>query len=142
MRLTRKTVRTGQGTNITPMIDVVFLLIIFFMVISQFQKIELEKLDLPQAEPVAETPPAEPSRLVVNVHGDGRIIVERAEHTPETLRTLLRKEVESSKGKPPALLIRGDRAAAWERIRVLLRVCAEFKIFQVDVGIEDPGGGA
>ena len=142
MKLTSKRIRTGHGMNITPMIDVVFLLVIFFMVVSQFQKIELDQLDLPRAEPPAENSPPEPSRLVMNVHADGRIVVERTEHTLDTIRALLKKEVQGTKGRPPAVLIRGDRVAAWEEIRRLLQVCAEFRIFHVDVGIRQRGGDA
>ena len=141
MRLTRKETRTGRGMNLTTMIDVVFLLIIFFMVISQFQKIELEKLDLPRAEPLADKPPSKPSRLVINVHADGRIVIEQTEYTSATLRVLLREETEDAKGQPPAVLIRGDRTTSWDTIRKLLRLCAEFGIHQADVGIEGRGGG-
>lgn len=139
MRLVRKKSKTSQGLNLTSMIDIVFLLVIFFMVVSQFQKIELEKLELPRAEPAAVTPPVKPSRLVINVHANGRIIIERAEYTSATLRALLQKETEYAKGRPPAVLIRGDRTTPWKNIRNILRLCAEFGIYNADVGIEKRG---
>lgn len=141
MKLTRKEVRTGQGMNITAMIDVVFLLIIFFMVISQFQKIELETLNLPRAKPISEDAPPQPSRLVINVHADGRILIERTEYTLDMLRALLQKETQNAKGRPPAVLIRGDRTTSWDVIRRLLNICVEYGVNQTDVGIEAKGGG-
>ena len=39
--------------NMTPMIDIVFLLIIFFMTVSQVSEVNRERLDLPQAEGIA-----------------------------------------------------------------------------------------
>lgn len=141
MKLTRKETRTSRGMNITAMIDVVFLLIIFFMVISQFQKIELEKLDLPRAKPLTDEPSPKSTRLVINVHTDGRIVIERTEYTLQMLRALLLKETKDAKGKPPAVLIRGDRTTSWDAIRSLLKLCAEFGIHRADVGIEGQGAG-
>ncbi len=48
-------VKKAQGTgavrfNMTPLIDIVFLLIIFFMLVSQFTKLELEQVELPVAK--------------------------------------------------------------------------------------------
>ena len=58
--------------NLTPMIDVVFLLIIFFMVATKFSELERNiELTLPEvAAPAALTAP--PRDRVVNVFADGR----------------------------------------------------------------------
>ena len=58
--------------NLTPMIDVVFLLLIFFMTVSQVSKINKERLDLPQQQGAEEQPEDKPAffLLIVDlVHG-------------------------------------------------------------------------
>ena len=60
--------------NLTPMIDVTFLLIVFFVLVSQIVEVENADLDLPKpARPVSELP-GEEHRVVINVLGgpDGR----------------------------------------------------------------------
>lgn len=53
--------------NLTPMIDVVFNLIIFFMVITDMTQQDLEYLYLPKAEQATEDDGEETDRIIVNV---------------------------------------------------------------------------
>ena len=67
--------QTGVSIEMTPMIDMVFLLLIFFLGATTFQQTEREmQIALPMAsssEPIS----AVLQELVVNVDLDGRIIV-------------------------------------------------------------------
>ncbi len=59
--------RAPVQANLTSMIDVTFLLIVFFVVVSQIVEVENVDLDLPTPqEPVSELP-GEESRVVINV---------------------------------------------------------------------------
>ena len=53
MHLRRPKRAFGTELNITPLIDIVFLLIIFSLVVSQFTKLEVEKVD--KAKPAKTT---------------------------------------------------------------------------------------
>jgi biopolymer transport protein ExbD len=53
--------------NMTPMIDVVFNLIIFFMVITDMTQKDLEYLTLPRAEHATPDEDADPERIIINV---------------------------------------------------------------------------
>ena len=55
------------AANLTPMIDVTFLLIIFFVLVSQIVEVENADLDLPRPQEAASELPAEQSRVVINV---------------------------------------------------------------------------
>ena len=55
------------AANMTPMIDVVFLLIVFFVLVSQIVEVENVDLDLPRPEAAASELPGEQSRVVINV---------------------------------------------------------------------------
>lgn len=62
----------GPKLNLTPLIDIVFLLLIFFMVTTQFVDDGGLKLTLPQA---AATKPQSDVRLVLSVDADGRFFL-------------------------------------------------------------------
>ncbi len=55
------------AANLTPMIDVVFLLIVFFVVVSQIVEVENVDLDLPRPQDAASELPGEQPRIVINV---------------------------------------------------------------------------
>ena len=60
------------GFNMTPMIDVVFLLIIFFLVSSHLAKQETRlKLELPVAQSGDEDPLSDSPRITINIQEDG-----------------------------------------------------------------------
>lgn len=61
------------GINLTPLIDVVFLLLIFFMVSTTFTKETHIKLDLPQAEGEAGAEPRDNIEVVVSADGRYRV---------------------------------------------------------------------
>ena len=62
-----------EGPNMTPMIDVVFQLIIFFMLIMDMSKAQLEPLTLPSARKAIKEKFVDTSMLVMNVMKDGAI---------------------------------------------------------------------
>lgn len=61
--------------NITPMIDVAFLLIVFFVVVSQIVQVETVPMDLPTPDEPASQPPQDEQRTIINIvpAGDGSI---------------------------------------------------------------------
>lgn len=81
------------NVNITPLIDVVFLLLIFFMVSTTFTKETHLEVDLPEAEnalPIAEQQEQESIEILITLKGDyllnGKALINRQ---PKTLRKAL-----------------------------------------------------
>ena len=72
MRIPTRTQRTEVGFNMTPMIDVVFLLIIFFMTVTQVSEINKEQLELPQQEGSTDQLN---SNVTINVDREGQVII-------------------------------------------------------------------
>lgn len=70
MRLARHRARPQLDFNMTPMIDVVFLLLIFFMVSSQISHVNNEPIELPKAAGQEEK---EPSHISINIRKNGEI---------------------------------------------------------------------
>ena len=92
--------------NLTPMLDVVFNLIVFFMVGTKFVEMDHHlKLDVPQ---VSEASPmiAAPSKKNVNVYRDGKIHLEGREVTLAQLTAELRRAHEEYAGL--GVIVRGD----------------------------------
>ena len=78
MNLNKHDAETEMEMNMTPMIDVVFLLIIFFMIITDMSQADLEDLTLPTAHNATEDKPRpDDFRPVLNIHIDGRIVAKR-----------------------------------------------------------------
>jgi biopolymer transport protein ExbD len=123
-----------MGPNMTPIIDVVFQLLIFFLVATRFDQEERE-LDtiLPQAA-AASPLSAPPQQLIVNVRADGRYVVNRSEITEAELRRLLRQvRVDNPTGH--SVLIRGDERVAWKHLARVMSLCNEAEIDNYRVAV-------
>lgn len=100
--------------NLTPMIDIVFLLIIFFMVGTQFTEPEDKfQVQLPTAGSVKPLSPG-PDALVVSVDRNGRIVMGETNYTLETLEAELVKARENFANQ--AVVIRGEGEGKYQAI--------------------------
>ena len=95
--------------NLTPLIDVVFLLLIFFMVSTTFRQETAIEIDLPEA---AQGPiPAERQRLVVHIDAMGRYFINDqalADTELETLKTALAAAAGDERDLPFVIRAAGD----------------------------------
>ena len=107
--------REDPDVNLTPLIDVVFLLLIFFMVSTTFTRETELKVQLPEAggEPVEQPPRA--VEVTVSAEGryfvDGRAVVDRR---VETLRRAIEKAAGGRRDVP--LVIRADARAQHQAV--------------------------
>ncbi len=82
-----KSKRIGIAIDMTPLVDVAFLLLIFFMTTTQFQPPEKDKIDLPSSASEFKKP--ESNIITVNVTKEGRIrheFIERREKKDQYLQ--------------------------------------------------------
>jgi biopolymer transport protein ExbD len=61
----KKKRRIGVSMDMTPMVDVAFLLLIFFMTTTQFQPPEKDKIDLPKSNSEAKSPESDVITIAV-----------------------------------------------------------------------------
>ncbi|MEM7308200.1 MAG: biopolymer transporter ExbD [Planctomycetota bacterium] len=118
--------------NLTPMIDVVFLLLIFFMVTTTFLDPEREiEIDLPTADSAGavESPPEE---IIITVRSDGTVFVRGELRDDDGLRSLLRSAAQHDPETP--VTIRGDREAHHEAIVGVMDACGSAGLYNLAVG--------
>ncbi len=125
------------GLNLTPMIDVVFLLLIFFMVSTTFLKRERDiNLDLPTSSE-AGTVSEELEELVVNVLQDGTVVVGGAEVDENGLLVALRQAAALDPERQ--VTIRGDRLTAYEHVIRVMDYCGVAGLSNLAVSTIDGG---
>ena len=107
--------------NLAPMIDVVFLLLIFFMVATTFIQREKEMgLELPEAESGEEVF-QNADEIVINLLRDGTIKVNGELLDEQGLRAALERAARSNPDTP--VTIRGDREVELQRVVSVMDVC-------------------
>ena len=137
MRLPTRTIRGRVTMNMTPMIDVVFLLIIFFLVSSHLARQETQvALDLPTASTGEALEESTLQRITLNVMPDGTVLLAGQPIEPQELATKLRFEQDRS-GDELEVRIRGDREVPYSIIEPLLVACAEAGVWNVTFGVHE-----
>jgi len=135
MRLRKRIQLHSCQIGIAPLIDVVFLLIIFFMVVSQFTQIEIEALELPPAAQGKR--PSDPldKQIILNVHRDGLIRIASQDYSVDSFENLLQSKLQRLPGVDLSILIRADRQTPWHLVRPLMEACGRNAISQVRVAV-------
>lgn len=135
----RATRRPKYGFDMTPMIDVVLQLIIFFMYTSQFSRMVRTPLDLPR-EPGEKERAASPAPVTLDVTRDGRYVADGREVTLSQF--LLMIEAELARAEDPEsleLLVRADRAAPAMAVNQLAEGLTRAGLRTWQLGTSDPG---
>lgn len=130
-----KTINEEMPTlNMTPMIDIVFLLIIFFMAGTKFAEMEhgLE-LDLPHVSSVAALNGA-PERKPINVYSDGKIGFDDQIIGLEELTRRLKVSVAEYRGL--GVLVRGDENAPYAYVARVLTACQNAGINELSIQLQ------
>ena len=118
------------GFQITPMLDVVFLLLCFFVATTVYSQWENEvEIQLPSADSSV-VPNRLPGEIIVNVAKDGSIRVNGRTLSPEELGAKCRALAAAFPGNP--IVVRGDKAASWESVLRVLDVCAKNDLYNVN----------
>lgn len=125
--------RLSHVPNLTPLIDIVFLLLVFFMLTSHFVKEESIKVDLPVAQSGA---PDDNEYVQVVLDAQGRILLRDHFIEMDELEARLQAELA---GQPEKVVrIRGDRAASLGVAVGVLDAARKAGAEAVDIVTEEP----
>lgn len=137
----KKKRRIGISIDMTPMVDIAFLLLIFFMSTTQFAPPEKDKIDLPDSSSEAKSPETDvivvsvtkiPTIKVVYMQGGTEVT---REVTPEALNTDLGMVLSSARAANPAarVLVKMDKEAPYGLMADMMAGLQESKATRFNV---------
>jgi len=146
--------------NLIPMVDIMFLLLLFLMLGSDMGQREFEDVILPVADAVKEDKVKDPGGVTtVNVYHkyegqcrafkEGGICTDRShwsigvrgnDYTPTSIGALIKSEADLNRDpKQPLLserkvMIRADQAALYEYVQKVIEACALAGLYKIEIG--------
>ncbi|WP_020210367.1 ExbD/TolR family protein [Gilvimarinus chinensis] len=137
----RRQSREEDSINLTPLIDVVFLLLIFFMVSTTFTKETHLEIDLPEAVGEASPDTPEPLEIVVSVEGtyaiDGKSLVN---NQSATLKAAITELAGDNTDQP--LIITADAKAPHEAVVRVMDAAGQMGFVNLSITTRRPEGKA
>ena len=124
--------RTSLVPNLTPLIDIVFLLLVFFMLTSHFVQEQATDIDLPVADSGEAV--GEDDQLELLINAEGRFLLDDHFVEPDSLESLLREKLEQRKERN--LRVRGDRNAPLGQAVIVLDAARKAGASGVDIVTE------
>ena len=106
----------------TPMIDMVFLLLIFFMVASHLNELDKVEIDVPLAASAA-VPKDLLDRRSITITHDETIYLGNKESELEHVKPLVKKQREQ--GQDLKISLRADKRVKHRRVREVMKACAD-----------------
>ncbi len=138
MRLSKIRRHHSLAFNMTPMIDIVFLLIIFFMTVSQITKTADHPVELPIVTEGASKGP--PTTITVNLNDRGEILVGgqslSLDECVGAIGKLLKEK--GSETDQVSIQVRIDKSCEARFVNELVRRLSALGITQVNVAVIDP----
>lgn len=136
MRMRRGESSESDVINMTPLIDMMFILIIFFTVSSTFREEERDiQVNLPQ-ESQSQTLSSSDRVLVVNVRKNGTYIVLDRQVTVEELFGVVAEAVKENTGQK--VLIRADQEALHGYVARAVSTCKHAGVNEANIGYQVP----
>jgi biopolymer transport protein ExbD len=166
MKTSKPQITEHVNPNLIPMIDIMFLLLLFFMLGADMGQRELEDVRLPKASQVNPDPQnSQNDRLTINAHhssaacdayshqkvcrdnGHWKLAIKGTDCTdPAALASALQRETAASRhpdsqGRSIAdrrVMIRSDASAPYGLAQRAMNICAEQGIYKIEVGAAKP----
>lgn len=129
--------RRSHGTpvsfQITPMIDMTFLLLIFFMITSTLTEQKVKRdIDLPEAS-AAVLPEDDSKRDVINIDADGDYYIGEAKSDKDSVMAYLKKRY--GKNTPYMIYLRADKHTPAKKTSEFMDMAADAGVDRVVFGV-------
>jgi len=125
--------------NLTPLIDVVFILLIFFMVSTTFQKESRIRIELPQAS--GEPAEAQKKLLEIVIDTEGHFFIggqQVVNSKVDTLKQAIQKYLGEQTDLP--VMIRADRMTPYQSVVTAMDATAQLGLTQMSLATAKPPG--
>ncbi len=136
MKFTSRTAEEEVTINLTPLIDVVFLLLIFFMVSTTFDTTSQLKIKLPEATESQDSKP--PNRLTLLIDARGRFFLNSRELSNSKQATLRAALERSMQGQDLPVIIQSDADSPVQSLVTAMDVVGQLGITQVSIATTRP----
>jgi biopolymer transport protein ExbD len=124
--------------QMAPLIDIVFLTLVFFMTLSIFNSQETElSISVPKAKESKEAT-RNPGEIIVNIKKDGRVIVNQKSLNSEELEKMLKQVATLFPNQP--VIVRADEDTYHKYVIKVLDACANADIWNISFATTKPSG--
>ena len=127
-----RSIEVDDALNLTPMIDCVFLLLIFFMVTTVFKQPYTLVVELPEAR---QAQVVEEKKLVASISADGRMEINRVPVDLSTIDEVLRREQQGTRSL--TLVVRTDKETRHKHLLDLFEAAKRAGIEKIPLATED-----
>ncbi len=132
----RQRIKEDPTIDLTSLIDVVFLLLLFFMVSTTFERPASLKIDLPEASTVT-APLEQVDRLELVIDAEGRMFLndrQLVDGRVQTLKAALTREVGTERNLP--LVLRADRETPHHFVVTAMDAAAQLGFTNLSIATE------
>jgi len=124
------------GFQLAPMIDIIFLLLAFFIVTYQLTDNEkVMEISLPAASE-GKAKQRENLEKIINIHADGRIVIDQQEISLDELEQKMGNLVRVNKSQP--IRVRGDEETAYKHVVNVINRCSKAGIWNISFATGKP----
>ena len=137
MHLLKRKRPTSKKMDMTPMIDITFLLIIFFVTVTRISEVNKEQIPLPQVKGEEDK---QPPTIIINVNEAGDMIVSGRKLTIGQLKAIVSQEM-TNVGNDPARInvrVRVARTGTSRAANDVIEALSGHGVTQVRIGTESP----
>lgn len=136
----RKNISDEVDVNLTPLIDVVFLLLIFFMVTTTFDKDAKINIKLPTTQNAAAASLKKPMEIIIDEKGqyfvDGREVLNSK---PETLFRAMSQALNERGEKTPPLVISADAGTNYQTVVTAMDIAGRLGLTNFSMATSQSG---
>tara|TARA_B100001109_G_scaffold255885_1_gene262177 strand:- start:10263 stop:10685 length:423 start_codon:yes stop_codon:yes gene_type:complete len=134
----KRQTKDAIDVNLTPLIDIVFLLLIFFMVSTTFTKENHLSIDLPEASAEASATPAEAIEILISAKGEysvnDQVLVN---HQLPTLKRAIQKSLSGE--QTPPVVITADAKTPHEAVVRAMDAAGQLGLINLSITTRQPG---
>jgi biopolymer transport protein ExbD len=140
MNFRAKNKKALPGFQMTAMMDVIFLLLCFFITTSVFSQWEYEiDITLPSAQS-GKVPDRLPGEIIINIAKDGRVSINQQDITLDALKTRLDRLSKYFPGQP--VVLRADKETRYDNLIKIIDTCRKADIWNFSMATSEDKNGA